>query len=578
MPLVPNLYQRGGTLVEIVRDAPLPDCLLRAASGPQIVKLPQPRLRELLTKVADFAVIAGEDDETKPCHPPEWLIKEIDARRNWPTVQHLEGIVQTPVMLAGGSILQQPGYDARSGLFLAPDGQFPAVPESPTVQDAQIACDELLDIVADFPFQKPAHRAAWLASLLTPLARYAFEGPAPLFAIDANVRGSGKSMLADCVGRIVCGRSLARTSAPNDDEEARKKITSIALVGEPLVLIDNIAGTLGCASLDAALTATTWTDRLLGKSQMTGELPLSTVWFATGNNLVFAADTARRALHIRLESQLERPEDRGDFRHPDLLSWVTANRHRLAVAALTLLRAYHVAGRPAMDIKPWGSFEEWSRLVRHAVVWCGLSDPGETRQEVAMQSDREAQLLRLLIDAWKEVDPESKGISVATAIDASTEERFPRMRAAIGELTTSGKDPNSRSIGMKLSHLRGRICGGRTFVSEYGKSGSVWRIAEVQANSKSDSDGGTSGTSGTNSDPHARDQENQHVEKGAHTVTGRVSSASPASPATSNSVARAQKCDHVDPAKWIHRLGKAHCPGCDKILGNVREPAKLPGA
>jgi len=56
-------------------------------------------------------------------------------------------------------------------------------------------------------------------------------------------------------------------SNPRDDDECRKRITAIALAAEPAVLIDNIVYGLGCASLDAALTATTWQDRILGRSE-----------------------------------------------------------------------------------------------------------------------------------------------------------------------------------------------------------------------------------------------------------------------------------------------------------------------
>ena len=68
-----------------------------------------------------------------------------------------------------------------------------------------------------------------------------------------------------------------------------KTITAIALAGDQMILLDNIdpAIPLGWASLDAALTGTTWKQRLLGVSAMTSELPLFTVWFATGNNVSF---------------------------------------------------------------------------------------------------------------------------------------------------------------------------------------------------------------------------------------------------------------------------------------------------
>ena len=40
-----------------------------------------------------------------------------------------------------------------------------------------------------------------------------------------------------------------------------------------------------------------------------------------------------------------------------------------------MLRAYHVAGRADQKLPSCGSFEQWSRLVRSAVVWTGMKDP-----------------------------------------------------------------------------------------------------------------------------------------------------------------------------------------------------------
>ena len=105
-------------------------------------------------------------------------------------------------------------------------------------------------------------------------------------------------------------------------------------------------------------------------------VPLFATWYATGNNIVLAADTARRTLHIRLESPEENPEERSGFRHADLLTWVPRQRPRLAIAAVTILAAYCAAGRPNMKLKPWGSFEAWSALIRQAVVWAGSPEPG----------------------------------------------------------------------------------------------------------------------------------------------------------------------------------------------------------
>src|SRR5262245_47892959 len=159
----------------------------------------------------------------------------------------------------------------------------------------------------DFPFETAAHRSALLAGLLTPLAWFLFDGPAPLFLIDKNVRGAGAGLLADVVALTVSGRRFPIMSYTNDREELRKRITALAIEGERLIMLDNLAGAVGNDILDAALTADWWKDRVLGGNRIY-DGPLHVVWFATGNNVQLHADTSRRVCHVRMESHHERPE------------------------------------------------------------------------------------------------------------------------------------------------------------------------------------------------------------------------------------------------------------------------------
>jgi hypothetical protein len=209
-----------------------------------------------------------------------------------------------------------------------PAGAVPAVPDGATIDDAAASFAALFDVVCDFPFESPDHRAACLAGLLTPLARFAFDGPAPLFLIDANVRGAGKGLLAQTIGQVVLGREMPVSSYAHDPEEMRKKVTAIALAGDRVVHLDNLEGSFGNDVLDRALTATRWKDRILGKSQEV-DVPLIPVWYGTRNNVAVAADTARRVTHVRLDVLAERPEERAGFRPPDLLGHLRRERGRL---------------------------------------------------------------------------------------------------------------------------------------------------------------------------------------------------------------------------------------------------------
>jgi hypothetical protein len=494
------LFQRNNALVQIQQDHGKKSLrgITRPANAPRISPLKEASLRERLSAVARFVKIVYEEgEETKAqVHPPGFCVAAVAARGDWPGVRHLEGVICSPILRRDGTVLQTPGYDAETGLFLEPDNIQIDVPNKPTREQAIAACAKLLEVVADFPFATRAHRSAWLAYLLTPLARHVFKGPSPLFLIDANIRGSGKSLLADAASIIVTGREIARMSCPEDDDESRKRITAIALSGDQMVLIDNINGELGSASLDAALTGTVWKDRILGRSEIV-EMPLVTTWSATGNNVVLMADTSRRVCHIRLDSQLENPEEREGFTHPKLLEWVRKERPRLLSAALTILSAFIHADRPNQSLKAWGSFEDWSDLVRQALVWAGMPDPGDTREALAKSSDREASALRALVLGWNEVDPDGRGLTANKLLQLleSDSNRHESVRCAVLELcfAPAGKLPSARSLGNKLAHLRGRVVGGMALDRRDSHGTALWLV--TSALSKATAEGG-SGCSG----------------------------------------------------------------------------------
>ena len=491
---VDGIYQRGGMLVHIVRDTKPPRGITRSGNAPRIVPMPDPRLKELLSGAAVFAKGGETDGEIVPA--PFGIVKAIVARGQWPTIPAIDAVVEVPVLRPDGSILSTPGFDRDTGIFYSPPrGGFPPIAAAPASTDITEAAELLLGIIRDFPFKDAAHQAAAVAGMLTPFARFAYDGPTPLTLIDGNAPGVGKGLLADVITHPFAGRSLARMSQPRGDEEMRKRIGAIALAGELQVLIDNINGPLGCSSLDAALTATTWNDRVLGRSEMTGEVPLLAAWFATANNAILAGDTLRRTVHVRLETDLERPEERTGFTHPDLLGWLQKSRGEVVKAILTILRGYFAAGAPDQKLPPWGSFEGWSGVVRNAVVWAGLCDPGETRTELREQGDQATQVLRLLIDGWCEVDPGRLGITVSEALRritdmdnraASSAVPFdypcPTMRNALIELGKDGRYASAKSLGMKLHHLRGRIIGGKFFdrVNKE-RTGALWVIRETSS-------------------------------------------------------------------------------------------------
>jgi hypothetical protein len=278
---------------------------------------------------------------------------------------------------------------------------------------------------------------------------------------------------------------------PEKDEEMRKRITALMLEGDAAVCIDNITHRIALPSLDAVLTSTTWKDRLLS-TNTTISAPARAVWWATGNNLDLGGDLSRRSLHVRLESKLENPEERDGFRHPDLIGWVTENRKRLVPAALTILRAYMISPNK-VDAGLWGSFEDWSRIVPAALVWCGAANPMLARATQDPALDEEKRAITVLLEGLRRLCPAEKALSGRSILDALYPERDPHegplapdgfddLRDVIEQETRGqqGRKPEARKLGKWLQRVRGRVVGGWMIQRRDGENHvATWRAQQV---------------------------------------------------------------------------------------------------
>jgi putative DNA primase/helicase len=208
---------------------------------------------------------------------------------------------------------------------------------------------------------------------------------------------------------------------------------------------------------------------------------------ATGNNVEILGDTCRRVLVVRLDSSHERPEERTDFRHRDLRAYVRQHRADLVVAALTMLRAWHVAGRPG-DGARWGSFEPWSALIPSAIVFAGGANPMAARPTVMGIADSESSSLAALLDGWAKLAT-AEGMTAKSAIATLyPPERFrgsgppdghDDLREAIETLTTPqpGKPPSPTRLGYALRKYRRRVVAGRMFDCALDRTGIArWRV------------------------------------------------------------------------------------------------------
>jgi hypothetical protein len=451
LKLMGGVYVRGRQLVHVVRDQGAPDWFQRPTGSPVIVPIERDHLLDLLGRAAVW--VSMKEGIKHAASPPCWVAARILARGQWPLPQ-LEAISDAPVFRADGSVQDKPGYDEQTRVIFDPCGDtFPTIPEHPSRADAQRALGELEEPFAEFPFLAASDRAAAVAFVLSPIARPAIPGNVPMFGIRAPTPGSGKGLLADVAAMIPTGRRAPLMAPTEEDEETRKRLLAIAMESPPIVVIDNVDCALGSPSLAMALTAGQVSDRLLGSTRMV-TASLRPVWAFTGNNVQLKGDLGRRVVPIDLDPKVEHPEDR-TFERSDLLGYVRQHRPRLAVAALTLLRAFVVAGRPSHGMPTKGSFEAWDHLIRGAIIWAGGADPLGGVQRIRDRADDDLDRLRALLAAWH---AQLGGVQHTIADLIKLAGTSGDLHDALAAYCRSGK-PEAKPIGYAFRKVHGRPAG-----------------------------------------------------------------------------------------------------------------------
>jgi len=512
--MAPHLYQQNGRLVRVEQRGGEPSSaeLRRPKGTHQIVAVSHEMTQRLLSRHIRFMTAtstgSGKKRETvrKQVAAPPALAKLFTNCGGWANIPHLIGITTTPFMRRDGVIVATPGFDPVSGYLFIDDGtEWEPVPEYPTHEQVMAAVDQLLEVVCDFPFEKPEHQSAWLAGVLSTVGRPAIYGPVPMLWMDGNRRGTGKSELPRLNSAIACGHEPTEISYSSDEKELENRLASVLLAGDRIAVFDNATGSLRNPVLDRFLTSTIFSvRRFFGQELM--KLLNNTVLAVTGNNLILRGDLSRRILRVRLVTPLERPDKRNDFRHPDLFAFVKNNRPRLFAAALTILRAHAAAGFPVPTIqitkpdgtvttelvRPVGSFREWDTVVRHAMLRIGLPDPAATQDEAHEEDEGDIKLLAFL-RAWHRYQPGLEGTVTAIIKEIMSAEMRRRQgesyasesalqaefKDALFELTETevGKMPCSVKLGYRLREARDKKIGGfRLEKGGRGRDGVVYRL------------------------------------------------------------------------------------------------------
>ncbi len=500
-------YQRGGAIVE-VRDMAFTTAA-GVSKGRGIGNVEEYALLSKLSRAATFFKFdVRRGEEVVADCPMSVAMTLLQSKGHW-KLPVLAAVVSAPTLRADGSLLNVPGYDKATGLLFEPTSEIYPLDEAPDRDMALECLSALKSLISTFPFVADTDRSVALSALLTACVRRSLP-TAPLHAFTAPLAGSGKSKLADIASIMATGREASVVAQGKSEEETEKRLASILISGDPVVAIDNVESALGGDFLCQVLTQQVVRARILGKSEAP-ELPTCVLMTATGNNMVLSGDMTRRSLLCRLDPGCERPEQRVfDF---DPVERTVQNRNVYVSCAITLLRAYVVAGKPKQSNR-LGSFEAWSSLVRDALIWLGEADPVASMDEVRAL-DPKLDAISSVLTHWHEALGGDK-IAVRKAIEAACERNpfagkalnneqreglqhmtgmkttgtppqgygdfvHPDFREALMNVAGQGGFVNNRTLGRYLGSYAGRIVNGLRLVRAGTLDGSAsWKVEKVE--------------------------------------------------------------------------------------------------
>ena len=368
-----------------------------------------------------------------------------------PPLPELTQVVSMPIVTSEGRLITAPGYDADSGIFYAAEsGCLPRIDSSATKQDALDALKWIEEeILVDFPFADAASKAAAISIAILPFVRQLIHGQTPLYLLEKPAAGTGATTLGLALCYPFMGKEIPVTTWTTSEEERRKQITAHLASGGGPIFYDNMSGYVNSDVLASALTIQNWSDRLLSTSKQ-AEFPINSTWLATGNNPQFHAQILRRIASVRLVSLLEDPSQRTNWRHADLLHWISLQRKEYVEKILTIVMAWLNEGMPEFQGKPLASYVSWSSVMGGILQFVEVPGFLENIDLKKAAMDNESQVIREFIEAWwEEFHGEAK-----TPTDILSD--FSAMEVA-GNWDAPNRQGQVTKVGHWMAHLKDRV-------------------------------------------------------------------------------------------------------------------------
>jgi hypothetical protein len=377
----------------------------------------------------------------------------------------LTAVRNAPTMDSDGRQIVTPGYDKKSGLLLTKDdgAPWPHVPFSPSRADLQKAFGILWKPFVQFPYASDGDKSVALAAVLTTAVRSCLR-TSPGFGFSATAPGTGKTLLAQCIGALYDGVAPAIRTVCAHEEEWGKTLFSAARGGAGTLLVDNAEYPIESAALCAVVTAPAIQGRVLGVSEDV-QAEHRMLILATGNGLQFVGDLNRRFFVCRLDADMEASKVAAREFDLEPLGYCVNNRLQIITAALTLIQGYVRAGFPRV-CDGLASMDDWNKLVRSTIVWLieqrvitGFVDPKSALMRDSA-NDPDAAALSGVLEGAKAVFGANRPFTIAELVKR-TDQPDNNVRQILLDIAGDRADSiNNKKLGQYFLKREGRIMEG----------------------------------------------------------------------------------------------------------------------
>ena len=300
------------------------------------------------------------------------------------------------------------------------------------------------DLLGEFPFESQADRANAFGMLIGQILKAMMVSP--ILFIDKPASQTGATKLCQTIAALADGQPIQTLTQGRTADETDKRIITKLISMPPSILIDNLSASFASDIIASGLTSPhTGSRRLSGHSEAVVDT-LSLQWYVSGVNALMSKDMVNRALPVRLNAKMERPEERTGFRYK-LPQQAFTDREFYFSAALSMVQRWIEAGCPNGTTSILDSFSDWMLAVGGILEMAGIEGFYGNRDDFLNRTDVDGAEAKEFVRKWY-YDFVTERLKLSKILPNAQE---------IFILSGKDQEGEAKSLGHKLRRLVDRV-------------------------------------------------------------------------------------------------------------------------